>query len=45
MGRAPQIIGGIVLMGYPYFVSGVGWLLAIGAGIVSLVWLGVRAGL
>jgi hypothetical protein len=45
MGRMPQILGGILLMGYPYFVTGVGWLVAIGAGILVSIWLGVRAGL
>lgn len=45
MGRMPQVLGGIVLMLYPYFVSSVGWLVAIGVGIVALIWLGLRAGL
>lgn len=42
--RLPQFLAGIALMGYPYFVSSVAWMLAIGAAIVAALWLAVRAG-
>lgn len=42
--RIPQLLAGIALMGYPYFVSSVAWMLAIGAAVVAALWLAVRAG-
>ena len=42
--RFPQLLGGIALMVYPYFVSTVTWTVAIGAAIVAAVWLAVRQG-
>ena len=43
-GRPPQLAGGIALMVYPYFVSTVTTMLAIGAAIVAATWLAVRQG-
>ena len=45
MARAPQLLAGIVLMIYPYFVPGVVWMLAIAAGVTALLWLSLRYGL
>ncbi len=42
--RFPQLIGGIVLMGFPYFVGSPAAMLAIGAAIVGVIWLAVRVG-
>lgn len=42
--RMPQLIGGIVLMIYPYFVSSLLMNLLAGAGIIGAVWLAVRQG-
>ena len=42
--RLPQLLGGIALMVYPYFVSTVTATIAIGAVIVAAVWLAVRQG-
>jgi hypothetical protein len=43
--RFPQLIGGIVLMGFPYFVGGAAAMLAIGAAVIGAIWIAVRAGL
>ena len=42
--RLPQLLGGIALMVYPYFVSTVTATVAISAVIVAAVWLAVRQG-
>jgi hypothetical protein len=42
--RMPQLLGGIAMMVYPYFVSTVTMTLAVGAGIVAAVWIAVRQG-
>jgi hypothetical protein len=44
MSRPPQMLGGLILMVFPYFVPGVPWMLAIGGLLCALVWLAVRAG-
>jgi hypothetical protein len=43
--RAPQLVTGIALMVYPYFVWNVAWVLAIAPVLVGLMWLGIRMGL
>ena len=43
--RMPQLVGGLALMIFPAFVSSVWLMLAVGAAIVGLQWLAVRAGL
>ena len=42
--RIPQLVTGIVLMGYPYFVASVWWMLAIGVAIVAAMWATLKAG-
>jgi hypothetical protein len=44
-GRVPQLVGGVLLMGFPYFVSNPWLILGIGAGLCALVFLAVRFGL
>jgi hypothetical protein len=41
----PQLVTGVVLMVYPYFVSGAALMLAIGAAVVAALWIAVRRGL
>jgi tellurite resistance protein TehA-like permease len=42
--RWPQLVVGIVLIGYTYFVSSVAVMLAIAVGLVVALWLAVRMG-
>ena len=42
--RIPQLIGGILLMGYPFFVSNLWLMSGIGVGLLVLVWVAVRLG-
>ncbi len=42
--RAPQLVVGIALMVYTYFVSSVAVMLAIGAAILVALWVAVRMG-
>jgi hypothetical protein len=43
-GRVPQMLAGLVLMAYPYFVSNL-WLMgAIGAAVCAALWLAIRLG-
>ncbi len=44
MSRPPQMLGGLILMVFPYFVPGVPWMLAIASLLSTLVWLAVRLG-
>lgn len=44
MGRAPHVLGGLVLMVFPYFVPGVWLMLGIAAVLSGLVYLATRAG-
>jgi hypothetical protein len=43
-GRIPQLVAGVTLMLYPYFVSNLVWMSAIGVAILGLMWLAVRLG-
>ena len=43
--RGPHLAIGIVLMVYPYLVPSVGWMFAIAAGLVGLLWLASYLGL
>jgi hypothetical protein len=43
--RWPQLLTGLILMSYPYFVSGAFTMLAIGAGLLAALWIGLRLGL
>lgn len=42
--RWPQLVAGLVLMVYPYFVGDALPMLLVGAGIVGGLWLAVRSG-
>ena len=42
--RWPQLVAGIVLMGYTYFVSSVAVMLAIAVALVAALWFAVRLG-
>lgn len=43
--RAPHLLAGIVLMGFPYFVSSVAWMLVIAVVIVGATYLASYLGL
>ena len=43
-GRWPQLVAGIALMVYPYFVSSVAMTLGVAVAIVVALWLAVRQG-
>ena len=43
--RFPHMATGLVLLVYPYFVSSVGWMLAIGALLVAVLFAAVRLGM
>jgi len=42
--RMPQVIGGLLLMVYPYFVSTLAGILVVGALIGGGVWVALRMG-
>jgi len=42
--RAPQLVVGIVLIGYTYFVSSVAVMLAIAVALLAVLWVAVRLG-
>lgn len=42
--RLPHFVCGLALSIYPFFVSGAGWILAIGAVLCLGLWGAVRAG-
>ena len=43
-GRVPQMIAGLILCGFPYFVSNL-WLMGgIAAGVLGALWLVVKLG-
>lgn len=43
--RLPQMLVGLALMGFPYFVGSVPWMLGIAAALLAALWLMVRVGL
>ncbi|MCB9878195.1 MAG: hypothetical protein H6835_11405 [Planctomycetes bacterium] len=43
--RAPQLVAGVVMMGFPYFVTGALWMSGIAVGVLVAVWFACRAGL
>ncbi len=43
--RMPQLLAGVALMGYPYFVASIGWMIAVGVVICAGLWAAIRAGL
>jgi hypothetical protein len=44
LSRPPQMVGGLVLMVFPYFVPSVPWMLSIAALLSGVVWVVVRMG-
>lgn len=44
MRRWPQLGVGMVLLLFPYFVSGVGWMFAIAVVLLFLLWVALRLG-
>ena len=42
--RPPQLVAGLVLMIYPYFVSSLLMNVLAGAGILAAMWLAIRQG-
>ncbi len=42
--RIPQVVGGLLLMVYPYFVSSLNSMLVVGTVICAGVWFALRAG-
>jgi hypothetical protein len=43
-GRIPQLVIGLVLVVYTYFLSSVIWMFAIAAALLALLWVAVRLG-
>lgn len=43
-GRLPQMLAGVTLAVYPYFVSNLILMAAIAAAVLALLWLAVRLG-
>ena len=43
-GRVPQMLAGLVLMAYPYFVSNLFLMSGIAVVVLSALWLAVRLG-
>lgn len=43
--RLPQMLVGVALMGYPYFVSSVPWMLGIAVALMGALWLMLRSGM
>jgi hypothetical protein len=44
-GRAPQMLVGLALMAYPYFVSNVLLMFGIAVALLGGLWIAVRSGL
>ncbi len=42
--RIPQLVGGMVMMIYPYFVASVAWMVAAACLILAALWFAVRRG-
>ena len=42
--RVPQTVVGLLLMGFPYFISSVPWVLGIAAGLLAAMALLIRLG-
>ncbi len=43
-GRLPQMVAGVLLLVYPYFVSNLVVMAAIGALVLALMWVALRLG-
>ena len=44
LSRTPQLLGGVLLMVFPYFVPSVPWMLLIASSLALLIWVAVRMG-
>jgi hypothetical protein len=42
--RAPQLVAGLAMMIYPYFVPGAAWMIAVAVALVGALWLAVKLG-
>jgi hypothetical protein len=42
--RAPQLVAGLAMMVYPYFVPGAAWMIAIAVALAGALWLAVKLG-
>jgi hypothetical protein len=43
--RLPQMLVGLGLMGFPYFVSSLPWMFGIAAALLAAMWGAIRLGL
>ena len=43
-GRVPQLVIGLVLLVYTYFLSSIAWMFIIAALLLGVLWLAVRLG-
>jgi hypothetical protein len=43
--RLPQMLVGVTLMGFPYFVSSLPWMFGIAVGLLGALWLMLRLGM
>jgi len=43
--RLPQMLVGLALMGFPYFVSSLPWMFGIAAGLIGVLGLMLRLGM
>ncbi len=44
MARLPQVVAGVLMLVYPYFVPGVLANVLVAVGLLALLWLAVRLG-
>jgi hypothetical protein len=44
LSRTPQLLGGVILMVFPYFVPSVPWMLLIASLLATLIWVAARMG-
>jgi hypothetical protein len=42
--RFPQMLAGVTLMVYPYFVPQIGWMGAVAVVVIGLMWVAIRLG-
>ncbi len=42
--RPPQLVAGLILMVYPYFVNSLALSVAVAGGILAFMWLAIRQG-
>jgi hypothetical protein len=43
--RPPQLLTGLILMVFPYFVGSVPWMVGVAAALLAALWISVRMGL